>query len=94
MNSFQSHGNCLADLCGALHCDAVMDSTPQKSKCNPAAAARNRHLCEVHDKNHFFLIFPQIFYDLMCITCPLQSLADNCFPVNRGPSASRLHGMG
>ncbi|OWM74890.1 hypothetical protein CDL15_Pgr021241 [Punica granatum] len=60
-----SHGRCLADLCGALHCDYVMDSTPKKSKCNPAAAARNGHLCE--------------------------SLADTCFPVNQGPSASRLH---
>ncbi|XP_043725302.1 uncharacterized protein LOC122671892 [Telopea speciosissima] len=60
-----THGKCLADLCGALHCDLVMDSKLRKSKCNPAAAARNRHLCE--------------------------SLADNCFPVNKGPSASRLH---
>lgn len=41
-----SHGRCLADLCGALHCDLVMDSAPRKTKCNPAAAARNKHLCE------------------------------------------------
>ncbi|KAL4367340.1 hypothetical protein GQ457_05G019150 [Hibiscus cannabinus] len=41
-----SHGRCLADLCGALHCDLVMDSSPRKTKCNPAAAARNKHLCE------------------------------------------------
>ncbi|XP_042502547.1 uncharacterized protein LOC122079860 [Macadamia integrifolia] len=60
-----SHGKCLADFCGALHCDLVMDSKVRKTKCNPAAAARNRHLCE--------------------------SLADNCFPVNKGPSANRLH---
>ncbi|KAE8657533.1 F28J7.5 protein isoform 1 [Hibiscus syriacus] len=40
-----SHGRCLADLCGALHCDLVMDSSPHKTKCNPAAA-RNKHLCE------------------------------------------------
>ncbi|GKV41292.1 hypothetical protein SLEP1_g48843 [Rubroshorea leprosula] len=38
---------------------------PRKTKCNPAAAARNKHLCE--------------------------SLADSCFPVSEGPSASRLH---
>ncbi|KAF4348970.1 hypothetical protein G4B88_017899 [Cannabis sativa] len=37
----------------------------RKTKCNPAAVARNRHYCE--------------------------SLADNCFPINQGPSASRLH---
>ncbi|KAF3536274.1 hypothetical protein F2Q69_00025328 [Brassica cretica] len=38
---------CLADLCGALHCDFVlMSSKKGKSKCNPAAAAKNRHLCE------------------------------------------------
>uniref|UniRef100_A0A7N2KYH0 C2H2-type domain-containing protein n=1 Tax=Quercus lobata TaxID=97700 RepID=A0A7N2KYH0_QUELO len=61
----QSHSRCLADVCGALHCDLVMDSTPRKTKCNPAAASRNQHLCE--------------------------SLADSCFPVNEGPSASRLH---
>ncbi|KAK6924726.1 hypothetical protein RJ641_009052, partial [Dillenia turbinata] len=36
---------CLADLCGALHCALVTDFK-RKSKCNPAAAARNRHLCE------------------------------------------------
>lgn len=60
-----SEGKCLADLCGALHCDLVMDSQPRKTKCNPAAAAKNRHLCE--------------------------SLADTCFPVTGGPSASRLH---
>ncbi|XVF16274.1 hypothetical protein REPUB_Repub10bG0017000 [Reevesia pubescens] len=41
-----SHSRCLADLCGALHCDLVMDSAARKTKCNPAAAARNKHLCE------------------------------------------------
>ncbi|KAK7330588.1 hypothetical protein VNO77_24784 [Canavalia gladiata] len=41
-----THGKCLADLCGALHCDAVINSKPSRSKCNPAAAAKNRHLCE------------------------------------------------
>ncbi|KAI4343660.1 hypothetical protein L6164_010982 [Bauhinia variegata] len=60
-----SHSKCLADLCGALHCDAMMNSQSSKTKCNPAAAARNRHLCE--------------------------SLADSCFPISDGPSASRLH---
>ncbi|KAH7532401.1 hypothetical protein FEM48_Zijuj04G0015700 [Ziziphus jujuba var. spinosa] len=60
-----SHSRCLADVCGALHCDHVMDIS-LKTKCNPAAAARNHLLCE--------------------------SLADSCFPVNEGPSASRLHG--
>ncbi|THG08276.1 hypothetical protein TEA_023883 [Camellia sinensis var. sinensis] len=44
----ESHSKCVADLCGALHCDLVMDSNSKfrKTKCNPAAAARNRHLCE------------------------------------------------
>ncbi|CAL9224040.1 unnamed protein product [Arabidopsis halleri] len=60
-----SHGKCLADLCGALHCDLVVNTARLKSKCNPAASARNRHLCE--------------------------SLANSCFPVNKGPSANRLH---
>ncbi|XP_010033364.2 uncharacterized protein LOC104422670 [Eucalyptus grandis] len=41
-----SQGKCLADLCGALHCDLVMDSVQKKTKCNPAAAVRNKHLCE------------------------------------------------
>ncbi|XP_077253055.1 uncharacterized protein LOC143892360 [Tasmannia lanceolata] len=58
-------GRCLADLCGALHCDQIIESKLRKTKCNPAAAARNHHLCE--------------------------SLADSCFPVNEGHSASRLH---
>jgi hypothetical protein len=62
-----SHGKCLSDLCGALHCDLVVDTARLKSKCNPAAAAKNRHLCE--------------------------SLANSCFPVNKGSSANRLHGI-
>ncbi|GAB2257769.1 hypothetical protein Droror1_Dr00013929 [Drosera rotundifolia] len=37
---------CLADLCGALHCDLVMDIKRTKQKCNPAAATKNRQLCE------------------------------------------------
>jgi hypothetical protein len=43
-----SESKCLADLCGALHCDFAMDSNSKvhKTKCNPAAAARNHHLCE------------------------------------------------
>lgn len=41
-----SNSKCLADLCGALHCDTILSSKPPKTKCNPAAAARNRHLCE------------------------------------------------
>nr|DAD30679.1 TPA_asm: hypothetical protein HUJ06_009530 [Nelumbo nucifera] len=48
-----SHGKCLADLCGALHCDLVMDSKLRKTKCNPAAAERNRHLCESLADNCF-----------------------------------------
>lgn len=43
----QSGSKCLADVCGALHCDLVMDTQSRKTKCNPAAAAKNRHLCEV-----------------------------------------------
>lgn len=66
-NLLNNNGKCLADACGALHCDLMMDSKPRKSKCNPAAAAKNRHLCE--------------------------SLADSCFPVNQGPSATRLHDL-
>lgn len=60
-----SQGRCLADLCGALHCDLTMEFKKPKSKCNAAAAARNRHLCE--------------------------SVAESCFPINQGHSASRLH---
>ncbi|KAL1829121.1 hypothetical protein ACET3Z_007533 [Daucus carota] len=41
-----SHSKCLADLCGALHCDLVTDFKAKKNKCNPSASARNKHLCE------------------------------------------------
>ncbi|KAM2923722.1 hypothetical protein COP2_039919 [Malus domestica] len=41
-----SGSKCLADLCGALHCDAVMNTKSSKTKCNPASVARNHHLCE------------------------------------------------
>lgn len=60
-----NQSRCLADVCGALHCDLVINPMPRKTKCNPAAAAKNQHLCE--------------------------SLANSCFPVNEGLSASRLH---
>ncbi|KAA0057793.1 uncharacterized protein E6C27_scaffold274G00760 [Cucumis melo var. makuwa] len=46
IENYESHGKCLADLCGALHCDLKMDIKSRKSKCKPAAAARNKHLCE------------------------------------------------
>ncbi|XP_014512189.1 uncharacterized protein LOC106770871 isoform X1 [Vigna radiata var. radiata] len=48
-----SHGKCLADLCGAMHCDAVTNFRSPRSKCNMAAAARNRHLCESLADNCF-----------------------------------------
>ncbi|XP_071733365.1 uncharacterized protein [Rutidosis leptorrhynchoides] len=38
--------NCLADLCGAFHCDHVANSVVPKTKCIPVAAARNSRLCE------------------------------------------------
>ncbi|XVF54619.1 hypothetical protein PTKIN_Ptkin05aG0196200 [Pterospermum kingtungense] len=41
-----NQSKCLADLCGALHCDFLMNSKSPKAKCNPAAVARNRHFCE------------------------------------------------
>ncbi|XP_058751913.1 uncharacterized protein LOC131625012 [Vicia villosa] len=41
-----NESQCLADVCGALHCDHDINSRSKKSKCNPAAAARNKHLCE------------------------------------------------
>ncbi|XLS86442.1 hypothetical protein HN51_036608 [Arachis hypogaea] len=34
------------DLCGALHCDIEINFGLKKSKCNPAVAARNKHLCK------------------------------------------------
>lgn len=43
----QNGSKCLADLCGALHCDHMMKTKSAKAKCNPAAVARNRHFCEV-----------------------------------------------
>jgi hypothetical protein len=57
----QSHSKCLADVCGALHCDLVLDSAPQKTKCNPAATGRNKHLCEVASQLYL------CFIDLICL---------------------------
>lgn len=50
-----SHSKCLADMCGALHCDHVIDSTSKfrKTRCNPAATAKNHHLCESLADNCF-----------------------------------------
>lgn len=68
----QSHSKCLADLCGALHCDVIMNTKSTKTKCNPAATARNRHLCEVALERsnclHFLLQCFLIAY-VYCIPC-------------------------
>ncbi|TVU51527.1 hypothetical protein EJB05_02962 [Eragrostis curvula] len=95
-----SEGRCLADLCGALHCDLMMEFKKPKSKCNAAAATRNRHLCEVHIAFLLCLLFRLVaILVLSDINFPLKplfgnvilSLADSCFPINQGLSASRLH---
>ncbi|KAA8525966.1 hypothetical protein F0562_007934 [Nyssa sinensis] len=52
----KSHSKCLAD------CDLMMDSSTKlhKARCNPAAAAGNRHLCEnCLCGNSVMLIFAQ-----------------------------------
>ncbi|CAM6109895.1 unnamed protein product [Calypogeia fissa] len=43
-----SPNRCLADVCGALHCDYVASQTKiSRSKpCNRAAVDKNKHLCE------------------------------------------------
>ena len=64
----QSHSKCLADLCGALHCDLVMNSKTPKAKCNPAAAVRNRHLCEVVFDSYLLALFQSGF--LPCYSQP------------------------
>ncbi|OMP04824.1 Kelch repeat type 2 [Corchorus olitorius] len=51
-----NQSKCLADLCGALHCDFVMNSKSLKAKCNPAAVARNRHLCEIFFCTNFVML--------------------------------------
>lgn len=45
----QSPNRCLADVCGALHCDylASQIKISKKRPCNRAAVDRNKHLCEV-----------------------------------------------
>ncbi|XLR27604.1 hypothetical protein S83_055504, partial [Arachis hypogaea] len=42
----RNQSQCLADLCGVLHCDIEINFGLKKPKCNPTAAARNKHLCE------------------------------------------------
>ena len=89
----QSHNMCMADLCGALHCDIVMDSAPRKTKCNPAAAARNKHLCEVPSEWFLWLIIYSIILCVIILGTSVQSLADSCFSVRNGPVSGRLHGI-
>lgn len=94
---FQNNGKCLADLRGALHCDLKMIPAPRKKKCNPAAASKNRHLCEVAFLSIPFVrcivILTRYFHHFLTLgVFSAQSLADSCFPVKQGPSAARLHG--
>lgn len=57
----QSTGRCMADICGALHCDLMLEPMIRKTKCNPAAAARNRHLCEVIFEQCLSSVIPNFF---------------------------------
>lgn len=86
----QGGGKCLADLCGALHCDQVIKPKVPKSKCNPAAATRNRLLCEVVFGGCVSSICFRDFSYLFIIV--LQNLADSCFPIHQGLASSQLHG--
>jgi hypothetical protein len=52
----QSANRCLADFCGALHCDYVDGLSNlkwKKTTCKSAVVDRNRHLCEVLANNCF-----------------------------------------
>lgn len=47
---------CLADVCGALHCDyynAMLQSKRKKTKCNTLASDKNLHLCQSLAKSCF-----------------------------------------
>lgn len=58
----QSANRCLADLCGALHCDyfdSLSNSKRKKVTCKPAVVDRNLHLCEV------IYWFPTISFSLL-----------------------------
>ncbi|CAM6038676.1 unnamed protein product [Sphagnum compactum] len=51
-----SANRCLADFCGALHCDYIdglSNSKWKKTTCKPAVVDRNHHLCEVLANNCF-----------------------------------------
>lgn len=51
-----SRDRCLADMCGALHCDyydGLSQSKPKRRKCNPLTADRKLHLCEKLAKSCF-----------------------------------------
>lgn len=56
-SALQSLNMCLADACGALHCDyynSLSTSKSQKqSTCKPAVVERNRHSCEVRKLNTY-----------------------------------------
>lgn len=41
-----------------------MDSAPRKTKCNPAAAERNKHLCEVPSERFLRQI---IYFNVLCV---------------------------
>ncbi|GLT61278.1 hypothetical protein SLA2020_339970 [Shorea laevis] len=78
LDSCLSHSRCFADICGALHCDLVMDSAPRKTKCNPAAAAKNQHLCESLADTCFRLmrvLQQAVFMNSSCANSVMPTLA-------------------
>lgn len=77
----QSANRCLADFCGALHCDYVdglLNSKWKKTTCKPAVVDRNRHLCEV------IYLFPQISFLPVANMRYLLCLLNLVHALNRG----------
>jgi len=77
----QSANRCLADFCGALHCDYVdglSNSKWKKTTCKPAVVDRNRHLCEV------IYLFPQISFLPVANMRYLLCLLNLVHALNRG----------
>ncbi|XP_066359356.1 uncharacterized protein [Miscanthus floridulus] len=88
-----SEGRCMAALCGALHCDLMMQFKKPKSKCNAAAATRNRHLCETVAFQLIKVLLPAVFMNSSCANFVMLTLAIRELNLSRKVAGNKQTGF-
>lgn len=78
------------------HCIVMLHWSPSPLEASVIRQLLQETVTYVRLLSFFSFTFMFILAQLLCLIHMLlfvQSLADTCFPISEGPSASRLHGM-